>query len=216
MSKLLKALSTSDQVTVVPAEEDNFKDYTTFLNLFYGNFTKKIKKNHIFSCSFEDNRVGNQLEVHLRESNLDVHPIAKHNAFKTGFYGRKKFEKGAKGLKQAVDERRKTIKDAEDTHLKTIEAPGINIFKQVEMHMKYRPVIPVEDQDDDLYKDPGHDVVKAVKTERKERKQFGTEMKKAKKAVMDKVKAGVKKKAEKMKGEELKKKLDEAMIFGGC
>ena len=86
MTKLLKALSTSDQVTVVPAEEDNFKDYTTFLNLFYGNFTKKIKKNHIFSCSFKDNRVGNQLEVHLRESNLDVHPIVKHNAFKTGFY----------------------------------------------------------------------------------------------------------------------------------
>ena len=76
-------------------------------------------------------------------------------------------------------------------------------------------MVPVEDQDNDLYKNLEHDVVKAVKTERKERKQFGTEMKKAKKAVMDEVKAGVKKKAEKMKGEELKKKLDEAMNFAG-
>ena len=87
----------------------------------------------------------------------------KHNTYKMGFYGRNKFAKGGKGLlRQAIEERRSIIKNVKDTHLKTIESLGINIFKQVELYTKYRPVFPSEDQDNDLDKRPRPEVFVAV------------------------------------------------------
>ena len=65
-------------------KEEDFFDYGTFLNLFYSKSTKKVKQNHIFTATHE-NRVGNQLLVDLRESDLVEHKVVQHKAIKSGF-----------------------------------------------------------------------------------------------------------------------------------
>ena len=79
---------------------------------------------------------------------------------------------GSKGLNAAIKTRPADIKALQAEHLKSIEAPGINIFKRVEMNMKHRPVLPIEDQDDVLYEDPTPEVFAAVKEEKAKRGAF--------------------------------------------
>ena len=56
--------------------------------------------------------------------------------------------------------------------LTVIEAPGINIFKQVEMYSKYRKLLPLEVQEDELYVKPATNIMDAVKEEKIKRKSF--------------------------------------------
>ena len=112
-----------------------------------------------------DNVLGNQLQVHLRESDLSQHTIQKHDAIKKDFYGRAFY--GPKGLKAAIANRVIDIKFARPHLLKTITATGINAYKQVEMFIKYRPIIPAKFRTNDLYKKPSAKIVQTVKEERK-------------------------------------------------
>jgi len=43
---------------------------------------------------------------------------------------------------------------------------GLNPYKMVEMFAKYRPVVPVEFQSDELYAEPSREVYSKVKTEK--------------------------------------------------
>ena len=94
MAQLIQLLDKTNQATIHEAKEDDMKDWESFLDLFYSDFSGKIKKNHIFECSYDENRVGSQLQVNLRESNLNIHPVTKHNAIKRNFLGRNDFSKG--------------------------------------------------------------------------------------------------------------------------
>jgi len=84
--------------------------------------------------------VKNTLQVHLRESELPEHKVVKLNALKVGFYGRKDYPKNANGLKQAIATRPVLMKAVIAVHLKMIECRGINIFKQVELAMKWKTI----------------------------------------------------------------------------
>ena len=55
-----------------------------------------------------------------------------------------------------------------------LKAPGINFFKKVELYTKYLcgGIVPLEFKDDPLYQQPTEEEIKAVKEERKERKNF--------------------------------------------
>ena len=54
--------------------------------------------------------------------------------------GRKDYPKNANGLKQAIATRPVLMKAAIAVHLKMIECRGINIFKQVELAMKWKTI----------------------------------------------------------------------------
>ena len=79
MKELFEQLAACDFVSIDPTKVEDFHDWDTYLDLFYSDFRSKVKQNHIFSCSYESNRVANQLQVDLRESGLDEHEIVKHN-----------------------------------------------------------------------------------------------------------------------------------------
>ena len=59
MPDLCKELDKSECVTVIPAVEGDFKDWNKFLNLYYSEFKKKVKHNHIFSSTHRECRDGN-------------------------------------------------------------------------------------------------------------------------------------------------------------
>ena len=52
-------------------------------------------------------------------------------------------------------------------YLRVIEPPSINIYKCVELHTKYKPIVPIEFQNDIIYEEPPQNVIDAVKAEKK-------------------------------------------------
>lgn len=201
VKQLFEVLSRSKYVTIIPTVEHDFKDWGSYLDLFYSNFKDRgsavIKKNHIFSCSNTESWRGNQLMIRVRQSDLARHPVVEMKAIKAGFYGRFGFEDGRydlddypydkkKKLKDAVAARPRIIRAAMADQLNEIEAPGINIYKQVEMFTKYLPVVPPEYHDDDLYAKPTDDVIQATKEESRKRKALRVEINNAKKQVAKK------------------------------
>ena len=189
MPDLCKELDKSECVTVIPAVEGDFKDWDKFLNLYYSEFKKKVKHNHIFSSTHGECRDGNQMMTDLRRSDLPEHPVVKHKSFKQGFYGRSNYPANSKGLKSAIDNRVKDIKASRDEKLLPIPSPGMNIFKKVELYTKYRKVIPEQHWHEDLYSKPNAKIIQAVKKERNARKVFKKELNLEKKQVQNSLKA---------------------------
>ena len=135
--------------------------------------------------------------IRVRQSDLARHPVVEMKAIKAGFYGRFGFEDGRydmddypydkkKKLKDAVAARPRIIRAAMADQLKEIEAPGINIYKQVEMFTKYLPVVPQEYHDDDLYAKPTDEVIQATREESRKRKALRVEINNAKKQIAKK------------------------------
>ena len=96
-------------------------------------------------------------------------------------------------MKEAIANRPDDIKRFEKEQLVQLEAPGINIYKRVEIHKDYWPIVPDEHQDNKLYTKPPPEIKEAVKKEKIKRKKFQAEVKEDKKLVK----------------RELKKKLDD-------
>jgi hypothetical protein len=74
--------------------------------------------------------------------------------------------KGGKGLKEAIKNRPTDIKSHRAKVLRAIKPPGINIYKRVEMHTKYKPIVPIECQDNAIYEKPPQSVINAVEAEK--------------------------------------------------
>ena len=96
MVQLVRTLDKSKHVTIHTSATSDFVDWNYFLDLFYRDFTKAgvgglIKSNHIFSCNFQENRKGNNVHEHIRESDLPEHVVYKHKTIKSGFFGRSDF-----------------------------------------------------------------------------------------------------------------------------
>ena len=65
---------------------------------------------------------------------------------------------------------------------------GLNPYKMVEMFAKYRPVVPVEFQSDELYAEPSKEVYSKVKMEKTDRSEFRAKLKATKyKSDMEKI-----------------------------
>ena len=179
-TELLEKLDGSDKVTVCASVEEDFLDYDTFLGYYHSTYAQKMKQNHIFSCS-QANWNKNKFHVELRKSDLPEDKIVHHNSIKSGFHGRKQnYPMNSKGLKTAIANRPKDIKAAMADLLKTIEAPGLNPYKQVELYCKYRPIVPHEHHGDVFYKKPSKEVFALVKKEKKSRQDFRGELNKVK------------------------------------
>ncbi len=57
-------------------------------------------------------------------------------------------------------------------YLSVVQPPPINIYKRVELHTKYKPIVPIEFQDDVLFEELPPSVIDAVKAEKKRRGKF--------------------------------------------
>ena len=118
--------------------------------------------------------------MQLRESDLEEDKVTEHNAVKMTFHGRKNYDQ----FKTAVDRRSADIKTHLKTLLQQIEASGVNIYKQVELHDHYLPVIPVELKSNIIYAKPSREIVEALKEERAKRSAFKSELNTAKRKVV--------------------------------
>jgi hypothetical protein len=196
MKQLLLALSRSKYCRIIEAKEEDFKDWGAYFDLFYRNYRNKklaiIKQNHIFSCDYLHCFEGNQLMVHVRESDLPSHAVMKVPMIKNGFYGRYGFDDGRYGLedyqydkkmpiKKAVDARGAIMRGALSDKVKVLQSAGINIYKQVEMYKNYRKYLPLDVWEDELYVKPADNILQAVKEEKLKRNAFRIELNKDKK-----------------------------------
>jgi hypothetical protein len=84
-SEHVPMLNRSNRVTVYEAKGEDFFDCDKFLNLFILNLQKKVKKNHSFTATHENN-VGNQLIVHLNKNSLAEQKVVQHKAIKSGVF----------------------------------------------------------------------------------------------------------------------------------
>lgn len=162
--QLTEAVATSEHVSVHSTTVEDFKDWETHLNNFYTDYSGMVKQNHIFSCNYKENRDGNRLNAYLRESDMPEDTVTKKNVIKQTFLGRRLLFGGSPHA-EAVNARPQIMQAALDGNLKdgdgnavgkldTIESNGINIFKKVELAYKFKPIIPFDCRDDDLYATP--------------------------------------------------------------
>jgi len=173
-AQLHEILDRSDRVTVVPSKEEDFFDWGAYLDNFYRTLSGQIKQNHIFHCGDESSNKKNQIQMDLRRSALEEDTIVKHNSIKQGFLTRKEYAMNASGLTEAVNNRAQDMLRLKDTLLKNLEAPGINVFKKVELYTKYLcgGIVPLENRNDPLYNKPTAEEMNTVKQEKISRKKF--------------------------------------------
>ena len=128
--------------------------------------------------------------VEIRQSNLPKHSAKQLPTVKSGFWGRKNFPNSAKGLQDAIAAWKDLMRAVLDDKLKTIDSPGVNIFKQGEMATKYKDIVLLEVWEDELYIKPDPEAVELVKTKKNRRKLFRGEIdidnKKLQKTLSDK------------------------------
>lgn len=160
MQDLFQRLNVSDSVTVVPTTPEDFLDYDALFDDVYRDLAGMVKQNHIFSCGGD----GDDMlpTIQLRESNLDEHPIINHKATKKT----RKFSNVGECRAHSI------------LLLLVIKCLGLNPYKVVEMWKNYRPMLPVEFQDDELYAEPDASIKAKVKDE----KMFRAESRKVLKA----------------------------------
>ena len=147
MQGMIHTLSASDSVTVVPSDVEDFWDYDALFSKIYRDLSGQVKNNHIFTCS------GNgsfRSVMDLRESNLDDHKKRKHEVTKKN-----------RTFASVVE-----LREYSGTALMPLKSQGMNPYKRVEMWKKYRPVIPFEYWDDDLYAKPDESVMAKVVDEK--------------------------------------------------
>ncbi len=119
----------------------------------YIDLARKIKQNHIFSCSGDDLT---WVSIHLRYSNLDEHKTTTHKASKKS----RKLNSVAK------------VRAYSSLQLKSLKKVGMNPYEVVEMWKNYRPNIPLEYHDDVLYMEPTLAQWAKVKDKKCDRSEF--------------------------------------------
>jgi len=165
---MLEELNRLELVTIHPASPLDFLDYDKLMNKFYGRrLLGNIKKNHIFTCGDDG------AQMIIRQSSLDEH-------CEYVIYLRKK---GTWDIS-----RQDIIRILDEVLAVPLPHTGLNPYKMVEMFAKYRPVIPVEFQSDELYAEPSKEVYSKVKMEKTDRSEFRTKLKATKyKSDMEKI-----------------------------
>ena len=156
---MLEALNRSEMVTVHPASPDDFLDYDKLTSRLFRSLSGNIKQNHIFTCNDDG------AQMIIRKSNLDEHR-------EYVVYLRKK------GTWDGMS-RREIAQITAEVAL-PLSYVGMNPYKMVEMFKKYRPVVPVEFQSDELYAEPPSEVYARVKTEKIDRSEFRAKLKQTK------------------------------------
>jgi hypothetical protein len=128
MEDLIESLNVADCVTVIPTVPEDFFKYDALFKVLYRDLARNVKQNHIFSCIVDD-------QMNLRKSNIDDHKIHKHTCSKKSYREITKAE----------------LKLMSTTNLVNVECVGINPYKMVKLHFKYRIQVPIEYRNNILY-----------------------------------------------------------------
>jgi hypothetical protein len=143
---MLTDMLRSENVEVLPVEEDDWENWDAYLDKFYMRFQSgTVQCNHIFSVGPQ------QGETVMSLCEADGEEIKV-----------RKFKRG----KATLEERRATMKE---TPRDKIPFPGVKEIKQVELFTKWREYVP-EDYKDEMCPKVSFDIIKQQRLEKRERK----------------------------------------------
>ena len=146
---------------------NDFLEYDSLFKKLFRDLAGQIKKNHIFSCSVEDT----ELRLNLCESCMIEHGNSTHKVWRKAF-----MIDNVEGVRQYSY-----------TNLTVMKCIGLNPYKMVEMWKNYRPNIPVEFQNNELYAKPDKKVLAMVKDEKSYRLEVRAKLKAEKAASMKEI-----------------------------
>ena len=152
VTQLIQVLSESKKITINQTAASDFLDYDGLMKHLYKDLKLLVKKNHIFDCTEDGKMI-------IKESNLDEHGTAFN------------------GLKKSTPTDLVSLKVVTKDLLKEVTTPGINPYKQIELFHKYKPVVPTEYHNDELYTKPSEEVIKKVMAEKAMRKENKSKIK---------------------------------------
>ena len=167
MDSLVAALDLSDSVTVIPTVANDFLEYDSLFKKLFRDLAGQIKKNHIFSCSVDDNEPC----LNLCESCMIEHGNSTHKVWR----------------KLHVIDNVEGVRQYSYANLTVIKCIGLNPYKMVEMWKNYHPNIPVEFQNNELYAKPDKKVLAMVKDEKSYRFEVRAKLKAEKAAGMKEI-----------------------------
>jgi hypothetical protein len=143
--KLLVKMLSSENVKVLPIEEDDWENWDEYLDKFYMRFqTGTVQCNHVFSVARETGRTV------MRLCEADGTEITE-----------RKFKRG----KGTLEVRRPDMKE---TTRKKIAFPGVKEIKQVELYTKWRNYVP-EEYKEEMCPEVAPGVIKKQRLEKSER-----------------------------------------------
>ena len=169
MDKLHIKLAFCKEVSIWESKPEHFLNWGKLLGDFYKDLANEVKQNHSFRCH-ADFLKNNRVYLEVRQSLLDVDEPRMLNITKA--YWPTKDEYGDVSVEDVMEE----------SELETLDPPGINPYKQVEMFEKYQTMMPPQAVNDILYRKPDDDVLKKVKAEKGMRKVFRGELSDMKKS----------------------------------
>ena len=167
MDSLVAALDASDSVTVIPTVANDFLEYDSLFKKLFRDLAGQIKKNHIFSCSADNNK----LSFNVHESCMIEHGNSTHKVWRKAF-----MIYNVEGVRQYSY-----------ANLTVMKCIGLNPYKMVEMWKNYCPNIPVEFQNNELYAKPNKKVLAMVKDEKSYRSEVRAKLKAEKAAGMKEI-----------------------------
>ena len=134
----------------------------------YRDLSDQVKINHVFSCS------GNPLMMMLemRRSNLPEHRTVIHKASKV----------------QAQVKAGEEDWPYSESKLMMVKCKGLNLYRAVEIYLKYPPTIPPEFHDNELYAAPTLELWLKIKVEKAEWSNFHRAQKAKKYAAKERLK----------------------------
>ena len=160
MEQLIELCGRSPQVTVVPVEDGDFRDYKTYLSGYYNRYHDLLKQ-HQFSCTMQpDGSIYSKefpsLIAFTRLSDLEEHSGVGQSMLKAKFTGRVKGQKAD----EAIKTRKNLLLGYELTNL---PFKGIPEYKQVLLHFKYRQHVDPRHHNNLLYRRPTNEVLEREK-----------------------------------------------------
>ena len=154
MEDLIDRLNQSESVTVIPTKSGDFWDYDFLLKDMYRDLSGQVKINHIFSCSSNDPLM---MTLEMRRSNLPEHGTTIHKASKVRARRFNGWEE---------------VRAHSESKIRMAKCDGLNPYKAVEMFLKYRPTVPPEYHDNEIYAEPTAEQWSKVKVEKADRSDF--------------------------------------------
>ena len=167
--QLIEVLSFHKQINVVPMEKEDFKDFLEWQDRFYRSPKGgDISQTHVFTVFGEG--YGNPTSV-WKQDRCGA-PITVEDFLPTN---------RNKKAKVMDAEARKNAIDKMLSELKILEPPGLREIKQVELYIKWGPLMPSDKERNETCPKPSDEVLAKVKDERNEKQKEKKQARKEKK-----------------------------------
>ena len=175
---MIEKFKTNDNICIHTIGEKDFRDWDQLLSLLYTKI-KDVSKYHIFSVTDDEPSV-----LYKREDNISPGPPIPQVMLKRNAEGADRdSDKLSNGDCMGVDFERdevllvakllwkinptKSQLKSKDRFLPVIPFPGLRDIKKIEMTKKFKPLIPLEYRDYEMYNEATEEMIEHSKEDKK-------------------------------------------------